>query len=48
MRKIVPHLWYDNEAVEAAWFYTTVFPDSRVKSKIELHGTNSGDTILNY
>jgi predicted 3-demethylubiquinone-9 3-methyltransferase (glyoxalase superfamily) len=28
--KIVPHLWYTKEAVEAARFYATVFPDSRV------------------
>ena len=28
--KIVPHLWYTKQAVEAAKFYATVFPDSRV------------------
>jgi predicted 3-demethylubiquinone-9 3-methyltransferase (glyoxalase superfamily) len=28
--KLVPHLWYTKEAVEAARFYATVFPDSRV------------------
>ncbi|HVF59620.1 MAG TPA: VOC family protein [Thermoanaerobaculia bacterium] len=28
--KIVPHLWYDKEAVEAANFYVSLFPDSRV------------------
>jgi predicted 3-demethylubiquinone-9 3-methyltransferase (glyoxalase superfamily) len=28
--KIVPHLWYSTEAVEAATFYASVFPDSRV------------------
>lgn len=28
--KIVPHLWYANEAVEAANFYVSLFPDSRV------------------
>lgn len=30
MGKIVPHLWYTREAVEAAKFYASVFPDSRV------------------
>lgn len=30
-RKIVPHLWYTKEAVEAARFYTSVFPDSHVE-----------------
>jgi len=29
-RKIVPHLWYVQEAEEAARFYASVFPDSRV------------------
>lgn len=28
--KIVPHLWYVKEAEEAARFYASVFPDSRV------------------
>jgi predicted 3-demethylubiquinone-9 3-methyltransferase (glyoxalase superfamily) len=28
--KIVPHLWYANEAEEAAAFYTSIFPDSRI------------------
>lgn len=28
--KIVPHLWYVSEAVEAAKFYVSLFPDSRV------------------
>src|SRR5687767_15009577 len=30
--KIVPHLWYAKEAVEAANFYVSLFPDSRVDS----------------
>jgi predicted 3-demethylubiquinone-9 3-methyltransferase (glyoxalase superfamily) len=29
-QKIVPHLWYTKEAEEAARFYATVFPESRV------------------
>ncbi len=28
--KIFPHLWYSTEAVEAAQFYVSLFPDSRV------------------
>ena len=28
--RIVPHLWYAKEAEEAARFYTSIFPDSRV------------------
>ena len=30
MSKIVPHLWYAREAEEAARFYASIFPDSRV------------------
>ncbi len=42
MQKIVPHLWFDTEAKEAARFYVSVFPDSAVKSESTLHGTPSG------
>ena|SRR5438477_5279731 len=31
MQKIRPFLWYAKEAEEAAYFYTSIFPDSRVK-----------------
>ena len=30
MPKIVPNLWFDTESEEAAAFYTSVFPNSRV------------------
>ncbi len=30
MSKIVPHLWYVDEAEEAARFYVSVFPDLRI------------------
>ena len=30
MNRIVPCLWFDNEAEEAAAFYTSVFPDSKI------------------
>ena len=30
--KIVPSLWYAKEAEEAAKFYTSIFPDSRIDS----------------
>ena len=29
-RKIIPNLWFDTEAEEAAGFYTSVFEDSRI------------------
>ena len=31
MPKITPFLWYDNQAEEAANFYVSIFPNSRVK-----------------
>lgn len=30
MQKIVPHLWFDEEAEEAANFYTSIFKNSRI------------------
>jgi predicted 3-demethylubiquinone-9 3-methyltransferase (glyoxalase superfamily) len=30
MQKITPFLWFDTEAEEAAKFYTSVFPNSRI------------------
>jgi predicted 3-demethylubiquinone-9 3-methyltransferase (glyoxalase superfamily) len=30
IQKIVPHLWYTKDAEEAAKFYASIFPDSRV------------------
>lgn len=50
MQKIINHLWFDKEAVEAAKFYTSVFsnsPGSRGNSKItnisQIKNTPSGD-----
>ncbi len=42
-QKIVPHLWFDTEAHEAAGFYCSVFPDSRITGLTTLHNTPSGD-----
>ena len=30
MQKIVPFLWFDTQAEEAAEFYTSIFPDSKI------------------
>src|SRR5262252_2494032 len=43
MQKIVPHLWFDKEAKEAAEFYTSAFPDSKVTNLTTIHDTPSGD-----
>lgn len=42
-QKIVPHLWFDKEAREAAAFYGSVFPDSGITNVTTLHNTPSGD-----
>lgn len=44
--KIVPHLWFDKEATEAAKFHTSIFPDSRVTHVTTLHDTPSGDVDI--
>ena len=46
MQKITPHLWFDKEAREAAEFYTSLFPGSKVTSITTLHDTPSGDTDI--
>jgi predicted 3-demethylubiquinone-9 3-methyltransferase (glyoxalase superfamily) len=33
MPRITPHLWFDTQAEEAAEFYCSVFPNSRIVSK---------------
>jgi predicted 3-demethylubiquinone-9 3-methyltransferase (glyoxalase superfamily) len=41
--QIVPHLWFNKEAKEAAEFYTSIFPNSRVTNVTTLRDTPSGD-----
>jgi predicted 3-demethylubiquinone-9 3-methyltransferase (glyoxalase superfamily) len=43
MQQFTFHLWFDKEAREAAAFYTSLFPDSRVQYITTLHDTPSGD-----
>lgn len=44
MQKIIPHLWFDKEAKEAAEFYVSVFgKNSEVTSSTVLKNTPSGD-----
>jgi len=42
MQKIVPNLWFDTEAEEAASFYTSIFKNSRVTNVMrygeQVHG----------
>jgi predicted 3-demethylubiquinone-9 3-methyltransferase (glyoxalase superfamily) len=39
---IVPHLWYDKEAKQAAEFYTSIFADSRITGVTTISETPSG------
>lgn len=43
MQKIIPHLWFDKEATEAAAFYTSIFPESQIISTTIISNTPSGD-----
>jgi predicted 3-demethylubiquinone-9 3-methyltransferase (glyoxalase superfamily) len=46
MQKITPHLWFDREAREAAEFYASLFPNSKVTNITTLHDTPSGDSDI--
>jgi len=43
---IVPHIWFDTQAVEAAEFYVSVFPDSEINTVGRIRNTPSGDCDL--
>ncbi|RUO31881.1 hypothetical protein CWE12_02470 [Aliidiomarina sedimenti] len=45
-QKIVPNLWFDKEATEAADFYCSIFPDSAITHTTTLQDTPSGDCDL--
>ena len=46
MQKITPHLWFDKQAREAAEFYTSLFPGSKITRLTTLSDTPSGDCDL--
>ncbi len=43
MQKIIPHLWFDTQAKEAAEFYVSAFDNSKITNITTLHDTPSGD-----
>lgn len=43
VKKIIPHLWFDKEAKEAAELYTSLIPGSKVNHVSTIHDTPSGD-----
>ncbi|HSX15112.1 MAG TPA: VOC family protein [Candidatus Saccharimonadales bacterium] len=52
MSKITPHLWFDAQAEEAAKFYASIFPNSKVgavsrygKEGQEVHGMPEGTAM---
>jgi predicted 3-demethylubiquinone-9 3-methyltransferase (glyoxalase superfamily) len=46
MHKITPHLWFDREAVEAAEFYSSMFPNSKITDMTTIFDTPSGDVDI--
>jgi predicted 3-demethylubiquinone-9 3-methyltransferase (glyoxalase superfamily) len=46
MEKIVPHLWYDKEAKEAALFYISVFDKSKLIKTTVIENTPSGNAEI--
>ncbi len=46
MQKIIPHLWYDKEAKEAALFYISLFDQSKLLNTTIIENTPSGDAEL--
>ncbi len=42
-QKVIPYLWFDKNAMEAAEFYTSVFPDSKILGVEKIYDTPSGD-----
>ncbi len=53
-QKIIPYLWFDKEAVAAAEFYTSIFPDSKTTFISQIKDTPTGDCdvvsfeLMNY
>jgi predicted 3-demethylubiquinone-9 3-methyltransferase (glyoxalase superfamily) len=52
MNKIVPCLWFDDQAEEAARFYTSIFPKSKIgnitrygREGFEIHGRSEGSVM---
>jgi len=45
-QRIIPHIWFDNQVLEAVQFYTEVFEDSAIIHVTKLEDTPSGDCDL--
>lgn len=42
MQKIIPFLWFDNQAAEAAQFYVSIFKDAKILDTTFIENTPSG------
>jgi len=45
-KTLTPHLWYDTQAKEAAEFYVSIFPNSKIKNVTTIKDTPSGDAHI--
>jgi predicted 3-demethylubiquinone-9 3-methyltransferase (glyoxalase superfamily) len=46
IQTITPHLWFDKEAKEAAEFYVSIFPNSKIIKTKTLHNPVQGDADI--
>ena len=46
MKRIVPHLWFDKEAKQAAAFYVSLFANAKITSTEIIQDTPSGDVDI--
>ena len=46
MQRIIPHLWFDKEAVEAVEWYVSLFDNSSIQSIAKLPNTPSQDAVI--
>src|ERR1700733_15004087 len=45
-KTLTPHLWYDTQAKEAAEFYVSIFPNSKIKNVTTIKETPSGNSDI--
>jgi predicted 3-demethylubiquinone-9 3-methyltransferase (glyoxalase superfamily) len=46
VQKITPFLWFDNQAEEAARFYTSVFESSKIRRIARYHYDDEGEKVV--
>jgi predicted 3-demethylubiquinone-9 3-methyltransferase (glyoxalase superfamily) len=48
MQKVVPFIWFEDQAKKAADWYVSIFPNSKIIGEVVLPNTPSGDTLVVY